>query len=223
MTASTRALSLLALLLAAPARGELVILQGGDVLKVDAFRVEGQRIELDLPSGGLMVLPLRRVERILDDEIVPAAERQPPPVEPPGFELLFADQPVPSVPYGELIHAAAARHGLNPQLVAAVVAAESSFRAGVVSAKGAQGLMQLMPATAERFGLEASQVFDPALNLDVGCRYLRFLTDRFAGDLPLVLAGYNAGEGAVDRHGGVPPYRETRRYIERITTTLGLD
>ncbi|MEM8930352.1 MAG: lytic transglycosylase domain-containing protein, partial [Acidobacteriota bacterium] len=82
---------------------------------------------------------------------------------------------------------------------------------------------QLMPATAERFGVAPDETFDPAKNLDAGCRYLRWLADRFDDDLPRVLAAYNAGEGTVDRYGGVPPYRETRGYLRRIFRQLGLD
>ncbi|MEM6793360.1 MAG: lytic transglycosylase domain-containing protein [Acidobacteriota bacterium] len=207
---------------AGPAAGELVILSDGDFLQVDDFRIVERKIELDLPSGGLLVLPITRVSRILDDEIVPRDERQET-AEPPGFELRWAGQPVPSVPYGEAIHAAAERHGLNPALVAEVVRAESSFRAEVVSHKGAQGLMQLMPATAERFGLSGGQVFEPENNLEAGCRYLRWLADHFEDDLTKVLASYNAGEGAVARYGGVPPYRETRRYVAKILKALGVE
>jgi len=140
-----------------------------------------------------------------------------------AFDRRVAERAVPDVRDGELIHRAAQRHGLNPELVAAVISAESSYRVKAVSHKGAQGLMQLMPATAERFGLTAEEVFEPAKNIDAGCRYLRWLADRFDDELPLVLAGYNAGEGAVDRHGGVPPYRETRNYVAKITARLGLD
>lgn len=224
MTAFIRALSYLAILLfAGPVAAELVVLSDGDFLKVEAFRLIERGYELELPSGGLLVLPRSRVARIVDDEIVPPEQRAPVVPTPPSFSLRFAAQAVPAVPHGELIHAAAERHGLNPQLVAAVVSAESAYRIDALSHKGAQGLMQLMPATAERFGLRGDEVYDAAKNLDAGCRYLRWLADRFEDELALVLAGYNAGEGAVDRHGGVPPYRETRNYVAKITARLGLD
>ncbi len=102
------------------------------------------------------------------------------------------------------------------------MAAESSFRADAVSPKGARGLMQLMPATAERFGVSAAEVHDPVRNLDAGARYLRWLADRFDDRLDLVLAAYNAGEGTVARYRGGPPYRETRTYLGRIYARLGL-
>ena len=223
MTVFTRVLSLVSVawLAASPAAGELVVLSDGDFLKVTAFRLVDHGYELELPSGGLMILPRSRVARIVDDEIVPREEREET-AAPRSFTLRFAAQDVPKVPLGEMIHEAAKRHGLNPQLVAAVVSAESSYRIDALSHKGAQGLMQLMPATAERFGLRGDEVYDPAKNLDAGCRYLRWLADRFDDELPLVLAGYNAGEGAVDRYGGVPPYRETRNYVAKITARLGL-
>lgn len=209
----------------APARAELVLMTDGAVLKVASFERlgTGERIRLELPEGGALVLPMLRIERILDDEIVrpnPEAEIA---TAPPAFHLRFAEEHgVPDVPYGELIFETARRHGLNPALVAAVASAESAFRDRAISHKGAQGLMQLMPATAERFGLRGDEVFDPARNLDAGSRYLSWLIDRFDGDLARVLAGYNAGEGTVDRYRGVPPYRETQTYIKRIFARLGL-
>lgn len=112
------------------------------------------------------------------------------------------------------ILAAAGRHGVDPLLVKAVILAESGGRRWATSPKGAMGLMQLMPATARRFGV--ADPFDPAQNVAGGTRYLRWLLDRFGGDVTLALAGYNAGEGAVERHGGVPPYRETRNYVRAV-------
>jgi len=108
----------------------------------------------------------------------------------------------------------ARKYKLDPVLVLAVIRAESGFESGAVSPRNAQGLMQLMPDTAERFGVK--NVMDPADNIAGGARYLRWLLAYFKGDLPLVLAGYNAGEGAVTRYGGVPPYPETLAYVEKI-------
>lgn len=116
--------------------------------------------------------------------------------------------------YSAEIAGAALAHGVDPALVRAIMHAESAFRPDVVSHKGAQGLMQLIPATAERFGVQ--DAFDPAQNIDGGVRYLAWLLDRFDGDVRLAAAGYNAGEGAVSRYGGVPPYAETERYVERV-------
>jgi len=116
--------------------------------------------------------------------------------------------------YREEIALAALEHGVDPALVRAVMHAESAFRPNVVSHKGAQGLMQLIPATAERFGVQ--DAFDPAQNINAGTRYLAWLLRRFDGNVQLAAAGYNAGEGAVDRFKGVPPYEETQRYVERV-------
>jgi soluble lytic murein transglycosylase-like protein len=103
---------------------------------------------------------------------------------------------------------------LDPRLVEAVVAVESNFNPRAVSRKGAAGLMQLMPRTAKQYGVENR--FDPIENLAAGTRHLRILIDRYDGDLELALAAYNAGEDAVKRYGGVPPYPETRNYVKKV-------
>ncbi len=210
---------LVAALTAGAAPAELVVLEGGRVLKASAYRVEGSRAVIELPSGGLLEMPLLRIERVLDDEI----SEEPAPPAPAGFMAAFRDSDtVPSTPYGELIFAAARRHEVSPRLVAAMVRAESAFDPRAVSHKGAVGLLQLMPATARRFGLTSSERYRPEKNLEAGVRYLRLLLDRYEGELPLALAGYNAGETNVERYGGVPPFRETREYIRRIYDFLGL-
>jgi hypothetical protein len=117
------------------------------------------------------------------------------------------------------IEAAAALHQLNPNLVKAVIKVESDFDRWAVSSKGAQGLMQLWPPTARRFG--ASDPFDARQNIFAGTQYLRILLDMFQGDLSLALAGYNAGENAVRRYGGIPPYRETQNYVRKVRRFLG--
>ena len=117
------------------------------------------------------------------------------------------------------IEAAAALHQLDPNLVKAVIKAESAFDQWAVSSKGAQGLMQLWPPTARRFGV--SDPFDARQNIFAGTRYLRILLDMFGGDVSLALAGYNAGENAVRRYGGIPPYRETRNYVRKVRRFLG--
>jgi len=116
--------------------------------------------------------------------------------------------------YDSEVKAAAREFGVEEAIIRAVMHAESAFNPNALSRVGAQGLMQLMPATADRFGV--TNAFDPAQNIRGGVQYLAWLLKRFNGDLTLAAAGYNAGEGAVDRHKGVPPYNETRRYVERV-------
>lgn len=116
--------------------------------------------------------------------------------------------------FAEEVTAAVSATGVEEALVRAVIHAESAFNPGAQSHKGAQGLMQLIPATASRFGVTDS--FTPKQNVLGGTKYLAWLLKRFDGNLQLAAAGYNAGEGAVDRYGGVPPYSETQRYVERV-------
>jgi Transglycosylase SLT domain len=115
----------------------------------------------------------------------------------------------------KIVREAAERHDLDPALVKAVISTESSWNPYAVSPKGAMGLMQLVPATAERFGV--GNPYDPAQNVEGGTAYLKSLLDRYHGDLKKSLAAYNAGPGAVDESGGVPWYPETRRYVQKVT------
>jgi len=116
--------------------------------------------------------------------------------------------------YADEVRVAAQEFGVEEAVVRAIIHAESAFRPNAVSHAGAQGLMQLIPATASRFGV--ADVFDPGQNIRGGVQYLAWLLKRYNHDLTLAAAGYNAGEGAVDRHGGVPPYAETQRYVVRV-------
>jgi len=121
--------------------------------------------------------------------------------------------------YSEPIRLAARKFGVDPNLVRAVIAAESNFNPAAVSPKGARGLMQLMPSTASRFGVR--DAFDPVDNIFGGVRYLRYLLDLFGGDLVLALAAYNAGEKIVQDRGGVPGFRETVNYVDRVMSGYG--
>lgn len=116
--------------------------------------------------------------------------------------------------YDEIINEAAIRHCVDSNLIKAVIRVESDFVPHAVSPKGALGLMQLMPSTARM--LRVRRAFDPNANVDGGVRHLRYLLDRFQGNLRLALAAYNAGEGAVAKHRGIPPYAETRDYVSRV-------
>ncbi|MEO6194051.1 MAG: transglycosylase SLT domain-containing protein [Thermoanaerobaculia bacterium] len=139
-------------------------------------------------------------------------------------EACYACSALPGVNFGKIslntssysaeIHSAASEYGVEEAIVRAIIHAESAYRANAVSRAGARGLMQLIPATASRFGVTDS--FDPGQNIKGGVKYLAFLLKRYNSNLTLAAAAYNAGEGAVDRNGGVPPYAETQRYVQRV-------
>ncbi len=137
----------------------------------------------------------------------------------PNYRRLAQGRAVTSAAIDQAIEQAAAKHNVDPNLVRAVVKVESNFNPSAVSRKGAMGLMQLMPSTARE--LNVSNPFDPEQNVDAGVRHLKHLLENFHGDVGLSLAAYNAGQGAVQRNGGVPPFRETRNYVRRITSLYG--
>ena len=120
--------------------------------------------------------------------------------------------------YDELIKKASGKYNVEPALVKAIIKAESNFNHRAVSPKGAKGLMQLMPATASH--LQVQDSFHPENNIEGGVKYVRYLLNFFNGNLPLALAAYNAGENAVVKYGGIPPYRETQTYVRRVLSYL---
>jgi len=124
----------------------------------------------------------------------------------------------PSAPLKQAVDRIAQENQLPPNLVHSVIQVESNYDANAVSPKGALGLMQLIPSTARRFGV--SNAFDPEDNVQGGARYLKYLLELYKGDEALALAAYNAGEGAVSRYGGVPPYAETRDYVAKVRRRL---
>ncbi|MFZ0429947.1 MAG: lytic transglycosylase domain-containing protein [Acidobacteriota bacterium] len=127
----------------------------------------------------------------------------------------------PSQNFAPLISSYAREYGVNPDLVSAIIRVESNFDPRAVSPKDCRGLMQLHPETARRYGV--SDVFDPAENIEAGVKFLSYLTDSFDRNLDLILAAYNAGENAVRRHKGIPPYAETRDYVTRVKSIFGHD
>ncbi|HEE5902762.1 lytic transglycosylase domain-containing protein [Acinetobacter baumannii] len=121
-------------------------------------------------------------------------------------------------PYEELINKHSIENGVDPKLTTAVMARESNFNPNARSSKNALGLMQVIPSTARLMGVDPRRLYDPEQNIIAGTRYLAFLSRRFNGDLTKVIAGYNAGHGAVEKFGGIPPYRETQNYVRYVSS-----
>ncbi len=192
--------------------GEYAVLASGSRLLVDRHESEGDKIKL-YNGAGYMELDASQVRGFEPDDRPVAVPETP--AAPPAAEE-SASEPVVLTPI-ELADAAAARYGLPYWLVREVMRVESGFQPQAVSPKGAIGLMQLMPETAQRLGADPK---DPAQNADAGARYLRELLDKYDGRLWHALAAYNAGPKAVEKYHGVPPYRETIDYIYRIDQEL---
>jgi soluble lytic murein transglycosylase-like protein len=197
--------SLASLLGPSPAQAELVFFANGRTLSVRSHRVDGNLLVLSLRAGGEITCDRAVIARIEPDEIpYPEPETSPG----PGQSM--------SAPYDEIIEKAAAKHGVPPGLVKAVIQVESGYQERARSRKGAMGLMQLMPETARMY--DVVDPYEPRSNIEAGVKHLKLLLDRF--QLPLALAAYNAGEAAVRRFGGLPPYPETRNYVSRIMGLL---
>lgn len=198
------------------ARAEtLVTFEDGRALRVETLQYQDGFAGLILPGGMEIWVPVRTITDIAPTAPLPVE----PILEPEAVQALAASlageawREAAGI-YADILAEAADRHGVDRALLAAVAKVESNFDPFAVSPVGACGLLQLMPLTAKRFGVK--RLFDPKENADAGARYLRWLIDRFDGRVDLALAGYNAGEGAVDRHGGIPPYRETRAYVSKV-------
>lgn len=203
-----------ALAIAAPASAELILFAGHRSMSVAGHRFEGDRIVVTLRGGGEMTFDGGTIIGIAPDEVpfpepVAIADRETP-VE-PGGPLMERTS------YDPLIERASSEHRLDARLVKALIQVESGFEPRARSPKGAMGLMQLMPSTARQY--QARNPYDPQSNIDAGSTYLRALLDKF--ELPLALAAYNAGEAAVRRFGGIPPFPETQAYVAKILALVG--
>ena len=198
------------LLSAAPVRAEIAYFQNGRTLSIKEHHSDGDSLVLTLRNGGQIVCEASVITRFAPDE-VPYPEPEPPPAPAP----VAATAPV--VPYGELIDKVAAEQGVPVKLVRAVIQVESAYQERARSRKGAMGLMQLMPETARQYGV--ANPYDPVSNVEAGIKHLKSLLERLP--LTLALAAYNAGEAAVARFHGVPPYPETQAYVGRILRLLG--
>jgi hypothetical protein len=202
---------------AAPASAEIVFLTSGRTLSIKDHRVDGDAMVLSLRGGGEVTCDKSLIEKIVPDEVPhpdPVAEPE------PGQEPATQDSRsvLEATPYGEIISAMSEAHGVDPLLVRALIQVESNYKPRARSSKGAMGLMQLMPQTVREYNLQ--NPYDPKSNIEAGIKRLKSLIDKWG--VELALAAYNAGEGAVERFNGVPPYRETQSYVSRILALAGL-
>jgi soluble lytic murein transglycosylase-like protein len=181
-------------------------------MSVRAIRSEGDELVLQLRSGGDIRCDRSLIVRVEPDEVEYPDELV---AALPLSEMILEPDAI-SDQYRDLIRTTSARHGVDARVVNAVIQVESAYHSRAISPKGARGLMQLMPAIGRQYG--ALDLFDPKVNLEAGVQHLKKLLTRY--DLPRALAAYNAGEAAVDRFGGIPPFRETQDYVTRILRLL---
>jgi len=192
------ALLLLLVVLAVPSlRAEYVVLRSGQRLAVTGYQLVGDKYRLQMKGGSVVVAA---------EEVVA--------IEPEDVFGKVAAQPVVQPPYRELVEAAAARYKVDADLITSVIAVESNFDPKAVSRKNAHGLMQLLPETAARLGVQ--NIDDPKENIEGGTRYLSELLQLYNNDLVLTLAAYNAGPERVQQYGRVPPFAETISYVRRV-------
>jgi peptidoglycan DL-endopeptidase CwlO len=196
--------------LSTPARAETAFFENGNSISVKAHRIDGDSVVLMLPNGGEMVGNTSSIVRFGPDEV----PLDPDPVAPAFTKTSSTtlSTSTSGLPYGDIVNNLSSAYGVPADLVHAMIEVESGYDERAVSRTGAKGLMQLMPATARRF--DVSNPFDARQNIEGGVRYLRELLDQFP--LKLAVAAYNAGENAVRRFNGVPPYAETRNYVAKV-------
>jgi hypothetical protein len=204
-----------------PAFAEIVHLTSKRTLSIDSHRIDGDSIILKLRGGGEVTCDRSLVEKIVPDEVPYVAPKAADSTaEAVGAQDVQGMDPqiFEKTPYGEVIAAVSEAHGVNPMLVRALIQVESNYRPRAKSSKGAMGLMQLMPATARAYNVR--NPYDPKANIAAGVKHLKTLIDKWG--VELALAAYNAGEGAVKKFKGVPPYRETRKYVSKILSLAGI-
>jgi membrane-bound lytic murein transglycosylase B len=209
------------------ATAEIVFMTSGGTLSVKGHADQGDTVTLTLRTGGQVTCDKSLIEKIVPDEVP-----HPDPVEEAraaqaaAAAKATAAAPAPSktaqlrdTVYSGLISTTAETYGVDPLLVQALIQVESNYQPRARSSKGAMGLMQLLPSVAREY--KVRNAYDPASNIDAGVRKLKSLIESMQGDLSLALAAYNAGEGAVAKFKGIPPYRETRNYVSRILGLIG--
>ncbi len=202
-----------ALLLMVPstAWADILKLTNGRTMSVESCRFEGDTVIIEFRGGGEVKASKDIVAEILPDEVPHAMAFA---LEALAASASAAGPRLSDLAIRDLVDRVAARVGLNQRLARAVVQVESNYEPKAVSSAGAMGLMQIMPVIAQEFAVD--DPFDPEKNLEAGMRHLRDLLERYGNDSMRALAAYNAGEGAVSKYGGVPPYRETRDYVQRV-------
>jgi soluble lytic murein transglycosylase-like protein len=198
-----------------PAAAEIVYFTSGRTFSVKAHAFEGESVVLTLRSGGRVTCDRSQIARIVPDEF-PRDEAAA--AQPSQDDAATRSTRLRETPYDEIIAALSRAHGVDPLLVQALIQVESNYRPRARSPKGAMGLMQLMPATAREYRVR--NPFEPRANIEAGIKHLKSLIDRFGVEVGL--AAYNAGEGAVRKFNGFPPYRETRNYVSKILSLAGL-
>jgi len=192
------ALLLSLVVLAAPTlRAEYVVLRSGQRLRVTGYQLLGDKYRLQMAGG---------VVEIAAEDVVA--------IEPEDSFTSLPAKAIVKPPYRELVQAAAARYNVDADLITSVIAVESNFDPKALSRKNARGLMQLLPETAARLGVQ--DIYDPQENIDAGTRYLRELLEKYNNNLTLALAAYNAGPDRVEQYGRVPPFTETLSYVRRV-------
>ena len=198
---------------------EMIVFANGRTISVKDYRIAGDTITVTFRNGGEATFRQAIVARITPDEIaalVPAAAAPSEEVPAPSLAQRLRT-PIEARPFAALIQSVSLKHGIDPALVHAVIEAESNYQASARSQVGARGLMQVMPATARDLGVKSARLlFDPQENLEAGVKYLKFLLERFDGDLTNAIAAYNAGPGAVQKYEGIPPFPETENYVKRV-------
>ena len=207
------------------ASADIVVFKNGRTMSARGVTVESGLATLALRDGGQVTFPADIIERVDPDELpfdsgdaredarAPLAQGTPTVEATP----IVSDEQLAARPFAALISTVASAHDVDVRLIHAVIEQESNYQPRARSKKGARGLMQLMPATARQYGVRNS--YDPKSNLEAGVRHLKDLLKRL--DLPVALAAYNAGEGTVQRYGGLPPFPETRNYVTSILRRIG--
>lgn len=193
------------LFVTAPLRAEYFSLKNGNRLHVTGYELVGDQYRLQV-AGGTVYVPADEVASIDPEERFETIPAPPAPAVAAATSEVF--------PYGEFVKAAAAHYAIDEQLIYSVIAAESNFDPKAISKRNARGLMQLLPETATRFGVQ--DIFDPKENIEAGTHYLSDLLKRYNNDLALALAAYNAGPERVEQYGRIPPYSETVSYVRRV-------